>query len=152
VFRKIIIAAIAVVLGVTTVGCAADEAATSNSGTPHSTESGGTSTKQSQPEETVAEKNARQSAEDYLDTAPFSKAGLIQQLSSSYGEGFKKADAIYAVNHIDVNWNEQAAKAAKAYLDLQAFSRAGLIQQLESNAGDGYTHAQAVYGVNQTGL
>ncbi len=77
---------------------------------------------------------------------------MIQQLSSSYGEGYSKADAVYAVNHIDVNWNEQAAKAAKAYLDMSPFSRAGLIQQLESKAGDGYTHAQATYGVNQTGL
>jgi hypothetical protein len=104
------------------------------------------------PDETAGQKNARESAEQYLQTAAFSRAGLIKQLSSQYGEGYSKADAIYAVNHIDVNWNEQAAKSAKGYLANQPFSRAGLIQQLESSAGDGFTHAQAVYGVNKAGL
>ena len=98
--------------------------------------------------ETSGQSNARESAEQYLQTGAFSRAGLIKQLSSQYGEGYSKADAIYAVNHIDVNWKEQAAKAAKSYLDTSAFSRAGLIQQLESGYGDGFTHAQAVYGVN----
>ena len=56
--------------------------------------------------------NARRSAENYLDTMAFSRKGLIEQLSSSAGEGFSRADATYAVNHVDVNWNEQAAKAA----------------------------------------
>jgi len=102
----------------------------------------------STPDETSGQKNARESAEQYLKTGAFSRAGLIKQLSSQYGEGYPKADAIYAVNHIDVNWNEQAAKAAKTYLADQPFSRAGLIQQLESAYGDGFTHAQAVYGVN----
>ena len=103
------------------------------------------------PKETAGQENARRSAEQYLETAAFSRAGLIRQLSSEV-EGYSKADAIYAVDHIDVNWNEQAAKAAKAYLDIQPFSRAGLIQQLESSAGDGYTHAQAVYGAKAAGL
>jgi hypothetical protein len=98
--------------------------------------------------ETSGQSNARESAEQYLQTGAFSRAGLIKQLSSQYGEGYSKADAIYAANHIDVNWNEEAAKAAKSYLDTSAFSRAGLIQQLESAYGDGFTHAQAVYGVN----
>lgn len=104
------------------------------------------------PEYTTAQENAIASAESYLDTMAFSRKGLIEQLSSEYGEGFSKADAIFAVNHIDVDWNEQAAKSAKSYLDTMAFSRNGLIEQLESDFGDGFTHAQAVYGVNQTGL
>jgi hypothetical protein len=102
--------------------------------------------------ETAGQENARRSAESYLEFSAFSRKGLIQQLSSEYGEGFSKADAIFAVNHIDVDWNEQAAKSAKNYLDTSAFSRQGLIEQLESEYGDGFTHAQAVYGVNQTGL
>jgi hypothetical protein len=101
---------------------------------------------------TTAHENAIASAEDYLDNQAFSRTGLIQQLSSKYGEGFSKADATFAVNHIDVDWNEQAAAAAKDYLSLDSFSRQGLIQQLESRYGEGFTHAQAVYGVNQTGL
>jgi hypothetical protein len=101
---------------------------------------------------TVSQENAIESANGYLDYAAFSESGLIEQLSSEYGEGFSKADAVFAVNHIDVNWNEQAAKSAQSYLDFGSFSRQGLIEQLESEYGEGFTHSQAVYGVNQTGL
>jgi hypothetical protein len=102
--------------------------------------------------ETTSQDNARRSAEGYLETSAFSRNGLIQQLSSAYGEGFSKADAIYAVDHITVDWNEQAAKAAEGYLETSTFSRQGLIEQLSSSYGDGFTYAQAVYGVSQTGL
>jgi hypothetical protein len=107
---------------------------------------------QSAAAETAGQENARRSAESYLETSAFSRTGLIKQLSSEYGEGYSKADAIYAVNHINVDWNEQAAKSAKSYLDTSAFSRQGLIEQLSSEYGDGFTYAQAVYGVNQAGL
>jgi hypothetical protein len=107
---------------------------------------------QDAPAETAGQDNARRSAENYLAYSAFSRAGLIKQLSSEYGEGFSKADAIYAVNHINVDWNEQAAKSAKNYLDNGAFSRQGLIEQLSSAYGEGFTYAQAVYGVSQAGL
>jgi hypothetical protein len=104
------------------------------------------------PEFTVSQQNAIASAQDYLNYEAFSRVGLIGQLSSKYGEGFSKEDATFAVDHITVDWNEQAAKSAKEYLRYQSFSRNGLIQQLESQYGEQFTHAQAVYGVNQTGL
>ena len=104
------------------------------------------------PEMTASQENAVDAAEGYLDFAPFSKKGLIRQLSSDAGDGYPKADAVFAVNHIDVDWNAQAVKAAKNYLDMTSFSRDGLIQQLSSSAGDQYTHAQAVYAVNKVGL
>jgi len=56
------------------------------------------------------------------------------------------------VDHLKVNWNEQAVKAAKSYLEMSHFSRSGLIRQLESDAGEGFTHKQAVYGVTKAGL
>jgi len=105
-----------------------------------------------EPEMTASQENAVAAAENYLSFAPFSKKGLIRQLSSDAGDGYPKADAVFAVNHIDVDWKEQAVKAAKSYLDMTSFSRDGLIQQLSSPAGDQYTHAQAVYAVNQLGL
>ena len=101
---------------------------------------------------TAGQSNALKSAEQYLSQQAFSRTGLINQLSSKFGEGYKKADAIWAVDHVKVNWNEQAYKAAKQYLDMGGFSRSGLIEQLESSAGEGFTHAQAVYGVNKAGL
>ena len=73
-------------------------------------------------------------------------------MSSPYGYGFKKADAVYAVNHIKVSWKKQAVKSAKSYLRYSHYSRSGLIQQLESPYGAQFTHAQAVYGVNHVGL
>jgi Host cell surface-exposed lipoprotein len=41
---------------------------------------------------------AVEAAKGYLDTGSFSRNGLIQQLSSSYGDGFTRAQAVYAVN------------------------------------------------------
>jgi len=104
------------------------------------------------PPRTVAQQNAIQSAKNYLSLKGFSRLGLIEQLSSHYGEGFSKADATFAVDHIKVNWNEQAVRAAKDYLKLQSFSHSGLVEQLSSSAGDKFTRAQAEYGVRKTGL
>jgi len=101
------------------------------------------------PEMTSGQKNALQSAQNYLDTAPFSKAGLIQQLSSSAGDGYSRADATFAANHVHADWNKQAVKAARNYLDLQPFSKDALIQQLSSSAGDKYTRAQAGYAASK---
>ncbi|QZH65400.1 Ltp family lipoprotein [Mycolicibacterium farcinogenes] len=85
-------------------------------------------------------------AEQYLDYSAFSRQGLIEQLEY---EDFSTADATFAVDHITVDWNAQAAKAAKAYLDYSAFSRGGLIEQL---VYEGYTPAQAAYGATAAGL
>lgn len=104
------------------------------------------------PSLTVAQENAIESAKDYLDMTAFSRKGLIKQLSSEYGDGFSLKDATFAVDHIKVNWNEQAARAAKSYLEMDSFSRSGLIQQLESPYGEQFTHSQAVYGVDKAGL
>src|SRR3954451_17447255 len=103
---------------------------------------------------TVAQQQAVESAHSYLSGGGgFSHAGLIKQLTSSYGEGFPKAVAIFAVDHLYVNWNEQAVESAKSYLSGGGgFSHAGLIKQLTSSYGEGFTHAQAVYAANQVGL
>jgi hypothetical protein len=99
-----------------------------------------------EPEETAGQQNARESAESYLDSGAFSRAGLIKQLKF---EGYSQADAVYAVNALEPNWNELAGKSAQSYLDSGAFSRSGLIKQLMY---EGYTRAQAEYGVKQVGL
>jgi hypothetical protein len=97
---------------------------------------------------TIDQREALGAAKSYLSTGAFSRAGLIHQLTSSYGEGFARADAIWGVNHAHANWNAEAVEAAKSYLSTGHFSRAGLIHQLESPYGEQFTHAQAVYGVN----
>jgi hypothetical protein len=101
---------------------------------------------------TVSQQNALESAESYLSFSAFSEAGLIDQLSSKAGEGFPKADAVWAVKHVEVDWNKEAVEAARSYLDFTSFSRSGLIQQLSSPAGDQFTKAQATYAANKVGL
>jgi hypothetical protein len=98
---------------------------------------------------TVSQQNAISTAKQYLSTQGFSRRGLIQQLSSKAGP---RKDAVFAVDHIKVNWRHQAVRVAKQYLSIQGFSRRGLIQQLQSKAGSGFTHAQAVYAANHVGL
>ncbi|MGA9762616.1 MAG: Ltp family lipoprotein [Gaiellaceae bacterium] len=106
------------------------------------------------PKMTAAQEQAIQSAQSYLSMdSGFSRTGLIDQLSSSAGSGFPKAVAVFAVNHLNVNWNEQAVLAAKGYLAMgTGFSREGLIDQLSSSAGSQFTRAQAVYAANHVGL
>ena len=100
------------------------------------------------------EENAIAAAENYLDLMPFSKKGLIEQLSSDAGDGYPQDVAEKAVEHIesDVDWNEQAAKAAKNYQDLMPMSRSEMINQLSSDAGDGFTKEQAEHGADEVGL
>ncbi|WP_338760700.1 Ltp family lipoprotein [Nocardia vulneris] len=91
---------------------------------------------------TSSQRNAIRSAQQYLDYSAFSRSGLIHQLEY---EGFATADATFAVDSLNVDWNEQAAKSAKQYLEYTSFSRSGLIDQL---VYEGFMRAQAEYGVN----
>ncbi len=93
----------------------------------------------------IGQQNAIKQAKNYLNTMPFSRQGLIEQLEY---EGYTNSDATYAVDHIIVDWNEQAAKKAKQYIDLMSFSKDGLIDQLKY---DGFTAAQAQYGAKSVG-
>lgn len=102
--------------------------------------------------ETPAERNARLKAAQYLSFIGFSRLGLIQQLSSPFGDKFSVADATYGTDVQNANWNAQAARKARNYLDLMPFSREGLIEQLSSPAGDQFTRAEAEFGVRQVGL
>jgi hypothetical protein len=81
----------------------------------------------------------------------FSRSGLIKQLSSDAGDGYSVADATVAVDHLNVDWNEQATRSAKQYLSMMGFSCSGLIEQLSSSAGDQYTMNQATHGARQAG-
>lgn len=100
------------------------------------------------PHLSAAQQNARRAAQSYLEFSAFSRQGLIDQLSSEYGDKFKAADAKVAVDSLDVDWNAQAVKSAASYLDTSGFSRQGLIDQLHSKNGDKYTLAQATHGVD----
>jgi hypothetical protein len=95
---------------------------------------------------TNAQKQAIGKAQSYLKVSGFSRKGLIKQLEF---EGFTTADATFAVDSLNVDWNAQAAVKAKSYLDMQHFSRKGLIDQLKF---EGFTDEQAAYGATANGL
>lgn len=100
---------------------------------------------------TGPQNNAVRSAKQYLSMTGFSRNGLIQQLSSDAGDGYKISDATVAVDSVNIDWNQEAVKSAKQYLSMMGFSCKGLIQQLSSSAGDKYTVDQATYGAKQAG-
>ncbi|HEY3691238.1 MAG TPA: Ltp family lipoprotein [Pseudonocardiaceae bacterium] len=109
-----------------------------------------TTTTKTAPAVPPQEQQAIGSAQNYLAVMPFSRAGLIEQLDSSAGDGYPVDVATAAVDSLTVDWNAQAATAAQAYLNVMHFSCSGLIHQLDSSAGDKYTTAQATYGAHQT--
>lgn len=101
--------------------------------------------------------NAYKSGMAYLDgLGGFSKQGLIDQLSSEYGDQFTLEQAQNAVAAIEadgnVDWKEQAVISAKSYLEFSSFSRNGLIDQLTSEYGDQFTREEAEYAADQVGL
>ena len=102
------------------------------------------------PSMTTAQQQGVDAAKGYLSMGQgFSEQGLLQQLTSSAGNGFSKSDAAYAINYLNPNWDQQAVNAAKGYLSMgQGFSEQGLLQQLTSSAGNGFTQAQAEYAIN----
>ena len=102
---------------------------------------------------TGAQQQAVDAAESYLSEGQgFSDQGLLQQLTSSAGNGFSESDAEFAINDLNPNWDAQAVDAAKGYMQMGGFSQASLIQQLTSSAGSGFTQAQAEYAASQVGL
>ena len=94
---------------------------------------------------TIGQRNALEKAEDYLRYSAFSRQGLINQLEF---EGFEENDIIFAVDNVEVDWNEQCYKKAKSYLQYSSFSKQGLIDQLEF---EGFTDAQIAYAITKVG-
>ena len=95
---------------------------------------------------TPGQKNAVKSAESYLKFKGFSRLGLIDQLIY---EKYSQEDATFAVDNVQVNWNDEAAQSAKSYLSFKSFSRQGLIDQL---VFEKFTPAEATSGVTAAGL
>ena len=114
--------------------------------TPVSThEATASETKEDDYKPTMGEQNALRSAKSYLNFMPFSYTGLIRQLEF---EDYSHEEAVYAADHCEANWFEQAVKSGRSYLSFMSFSRNGLIEQLEF---EDYTHEQAEYAANQLG-
>jgi hypothetical protein len=100
---------------------------------------------------TPTQQQAVEAAQQYLNGGEgFSAEGLLQQLTSSYGNGFSAPDAQFAINYLNPNWDAQAVEAAQGYMTTEpGWSQSGLEQQLTSTYGSGFTQAQADYAVNK---
>lgn len=106
------------------------------------------------PAMTIGQQQAVDSAQNYLSLGQgFSEQGLLNQLTSKYGEGDTQADAEFAISYLHPDWDQQAVESAKNYLSLgEGFSRASLYQQLTSSYGAGFTPAQADYALSKVGM
>lgn len=140
----LVLGAIGTAMGGTTPSIGSSStAATTSAATP--------SAETTSPDLTAAQRNAVRSANSYLRMSGFSRQGLIDQLSSEYGNKFSVGDATVAVDSLNVDWNTQAARSAASYLKMQGFSCQGLIEQLSSEHGHKYTSEQATHGATQAG-
>lgn len=131
------------------VGCGADMDAASEEEAP--------ATEEVQTEEVVEEEaepevskefqNALTKAEQYSDTMHMSKAGIFDQLTAEYGEGFSEEAAQYAIDNIDADWNANALAKANEYQDSMAMSPDAVREQLVSDYGEKFTAEEADYAV-----
>ena len=110
-----------------------------------------TFTVEEKPKLTLAQENALKQAQQYLDYMPFSRQGLIDQMSSEYGSGYPVDVATWAVDYLNPDWNAEAVEAAQQYLNSMAFSRDGLYDQLTSEYGSQFTPEQANAGLTAVG-
>lgn len=97
-------------------------------------------------EGTAGQRNAKKAAERYLDVLPFSKAGLVKQLEF---DKYQTGDAVWAVEHLTVDWVDQAKRKAESYVEVMPFSHSKLVDQL---VFDGFTPEEAEQGVTLAGL
>ena len=93
---------------------------------------------------TPSQERALRSAQNLIDLdVGYSGPGpLIQQLT--YDEGFSKADAKFAVDHVRANWKEEAVEAAQGRVDATfGYSPTSLIGLLVLD--NGFTKTDATY-------
>lgn len=105
---------------------------------------------QEEPEEKVSREfqNALKSAQNYVEIMAFSEKGLYKQLTSEAVEGYPADAAQYAIDNVDVDYNEQALKSAINYQDVMPMSDDALFKQLTSEAGEQFTAEQAQYAID----
>ena len=93
-------------------------------------------------------KSALKRAKNYSDMMHMSKQGLYNQLISEYGEKFTAEEAQYAVDNLEVDYNENALKCAKNYQETMSMSPAAIYDQLVSEYGEKFTPEEAQYAID----
>lgn len=102
---------------------------------------------------TMEQENCYRQAKSYLESSPYSRQGLIDQLSSEYGSNYPKDVAEFAVKKLEefgeVDWYKEAEEQARSYLESSAYSKQELIEQLCSEYGSQFTRDQAEKAVEK---
>jgi hypothetical protein len=86
-------------------------------------------------------------AGDYSDTMFMSKAGIYDQLTSTYGEQFTPAAAQYAIDNLQADYGANALAKAKSYQTDMSMSPAAIRAQLVSPYGEKFTPAEADFAI-----
>lgn len=92
-------------------------------------------------------KNALEKADFYANNLHMSKAGLYDQLTSRYGEGFSADVAQYAVDHVKTNWKKNALEKGKFYYTKLNMSKQRVYEQLVSEYGEQFTPEEARFAI-----
>ena len=101
-----------------------------------------------QPATTPGQEQALAEAQTRILNVGLSKKTLIEQLRWSQNTGYSKADATFAANNAEVNWNREAIEFAAAYLkNLGPLSKDALFRRLTLVYQ--FTPAQARFAANK---
>ena len=95
---------------------------------------------------TENQQKALDKANEYVDTLPLSRKGLIKQLEY---DGYTTDVATYAADNCSANWNKEAKEMAEQYMDSTTYTYKEMVQQLEA---EGFTKKQAKFGAKAVGL
>lgn len=87
-------------------------------------------------------------AEEYADDDGISKEDMYEQLYSHDGENLSKPASQYAIDHIKINWKQQATRSAQGYIDDRLIkTKHELVEQL--TGAEQFTKSQAEYATNK---
>lgn len=87
-------------------------------------------------------------AEEYADDDGISKEDMYEQLYSRDGENLSKPASQYAVDHVKINWKQQATRSAQGYIDDRLVkTKHELVEQL--TGAEQFTKSQAEYAANK---
>ena len=126
------------------------ETETSTETTAEETTSQETAAQETEVEEKIPTeyKSALNKAYSYSKMMDMSKAGIYDQLVSEYGENFSPDAAQYAIDNIEIDWNENALKKAQSYGETMFMSKMAIYDQLISEYGEKFTEEEAQYAID----
>ncbi len=90
--------------------------------------------------------SALKKAQSYVNMSGFSESGLQKQLEF---EGFADDEIQYALDNVDVDYNQESLEKAQSYIDMSGFSKTGLQKQLQY---ENFTTDQIQYALDNVNV